>query len=323
MVIIVLTYVFIYKEAIQKDGFTGLIQVLMDRIHGYDFLLGLILVFFLMFLNWFLETIKWRFLIRKIEKVSLVRSFEAVLTGVSISSFTPNRVGEFFGRVFILKSSNPVEGILITVIGSMSQLLITLLSGSVALIIFVHQYFSDLILFHGYLYYAFIAVIIVFDLIILGLFFNVSFLSAIKERIIRNGFQKIRSYFRVFDFYHYHDLIIVFCLSLFRYIVFSFQYFLLLRLFRVPVPLGETLLLTSMIYFVMAIIPTIALSELGIRGSVALYMFGLYFTLHGLSAMDFNQGILAASTLLWVVNLGIPAILGSIFVFRLQFFRKP
>jgi hypothetical protein len=78
-----------------------------------------------------------------------------------------------------------------------------------------------------------------------------------------------------------------------------------------------------MIYFVMAIIPTIALSELGIRGSVALYMFGLYFTLHGLSAMDFNQGILAASTLLWVVNLGIPAILGSIFVFRLQFFRKP
>jgi hypothetical protein len=72
----------------------------------------------------------------------------------------------------------------------------------------------------------------------------------------------------------------------------------------------------------MAIIPTIALTELGIRGSVALYIFGLYsgqvLPVSGANSL----GIFAASTLLWTINLGIPALIGTIFVFRLQFFRK-
>jgi len=37
---------------------------------------------------------------------------------------------------------------------------------------------------------------------------------------------------------------------------------------------------------------------------------------------DLNLGILAASVLLWFINLGIPAIVGSAFLFRLQFFRN-
>jgi hypothetical protein len=32
-------------------------------------------------------------------------------------------------------------------------------------------------------------------------------------------------------------------------------------------------------------------------------------------------GILAASTSLWLINIGLPALLGMIFIFRLQFFR--
>jgi hypothetical protein len=33
-------------------------------------------------------------------------------------------------------------------------------------------------------------------------------------------------------------------------------------------------------------------------------------------------GILSAATLLWIINLVIPAVIGTFFVFRLKFFRK-
>ena len=76
-------------------------------------------------------------------------------------------------------------------------------------------------------------------------------------------------------------------------------------------------------YFIMAIIPTIALTELGIRGSVALYFFGIYAGRFPVLEGTANIGVFAASTILWMINLGIPALIGTIFVFRLQFFRKP
>jgi uncharacterized membrane protein YbhN (UPF0104 family) len=102
-----------------------------------DFLRTLVFVVLLMVVNWMLEALKWQKLISKIEKVSLLQSVVAVLTGVTISSFTPNRVGEYFGRAFILKKASHIEGILITILGSMSQLLITILTGSLAFLLFL------------------------------------------------------------------------------------------------------------------------------------------------------------------------------------------
>jgi hypothetical protein len=72
----------------------------------------------------------------------------------------------------------------------------------------------------------------------------------------------------------------------------------------------------------MALIPTVALSELGVRGSVAIYFFGFYFSLVHVYSGSLNFSILAASILQWVINLGIPSVAGSIFLFRLQFFRN-
>ena len=41
------------------------------------------LVVTMMFLNWFLEALKWRFLILKIEKVSIKRSVRAIFSGIT------------------------------------------------------------------------------------------------------------------------------------------------------------------------------------------------------------------------------------------------
>jgi len=287
-----------------------------------DFLRTLVFVVLLMVVNWMLEALKWQKLISKIEKVSLLQSVVAVLTGVTISSFTPNRVGEYFGRAFILKKASHIEGILITILGSMSQLLITILTGSLAFLLFLPVFMPGAEFIRGYLYYSFMAVVVFIDVLLLGLFFNLSFLSTWKERILQNNLNRIRRFFRVFTLYSNAELWVVMAFSFARYIVFSTQYILLLHVLGVNIPFHYGYLMISLIYFVMAIIPTITLTELGIRGSVGIYFFSFYFSPLTAVSAELNLGILMASVLIWVINLGLPAVAGSIFLFRLQFFRN-
>ncbi|MBE0648379.1 MAG: flippase-like domain-containing protein [Bacteroidales bacterium] len=322
VVILLLAYWFIYDQVFYRKNLPQIWKALMEDFNNDNFAWLLAGVILLMFVNWAIEAVKWRYLMAKIERINFWKSYEAVLTGVTVSSFTPNRIGEYFGRVFILNSGSRVEGILITILGSMSQLLITVFTGSAALLLFIPLYLTKYWDFNGYLYYVLVAIVVSFNALILGFYLNVSFLSTLKEKILRNGLKKIRKFFRIFAFYHNRELITVLLYSLFRYIIFSFQFFILLHIFNVPIPYLDAMMLISLIYFVMAIIPTIALTELGIRGSVALYFFGIYFSGMTGTMDEINFGVLAATTLLWAINLGVPALMGSVFVFRLKFFRK-
>ena len=322
VVIFAATYIFIYRQVFHKSNLPELLKTVEDDLRNPGFQSRLAVILALMVVNWCIEAYKWKYLIGKVEKVSLFKAFQAVLTGVSISSFTPNRVGEFFGRVFILKQASHIEGILITMVGSVSQLLVTIILGSAALLVFLPYHLPDTLYSHGYLFYGIVVIVILFDLLLLGMFFNLSVLSSLKERILQKGLQKLRRFFRVFAFYRNRELARVMLLSLTRYMVFTGQFFLLLRLFDVAIPYFHAMMLIALIYFIMAIIPTIALTELGIRGSVALYFFGLYFAQVHMNGGTLNAGVFAASTILWMINLGFPALLGTVFVFRLQFFRK-
>jgi|TARA_B100001964_G_C13941195_1_gene468998 hypothetical protein len=72
----------------------------------------------------------------------------------------------------------------------------------------------------------------------------------------------------------------------------------------------------------MTIIPTIALTEIGVRGSVSLFVFQHHFEKLGLWNSEIAIGVVSASSILWLINLIFPAIVGTIFVFSLRFFRK-
>jgi hypothetical protein len=275
-----------------------------------------------MLFNWSLEALKWRYLIGRVEPVSFSIAIQAVFTGISISTFTPNRVGEYIGRIFFLKKASHIEGIFITIVGSMAQLLVTILLGTTALLIFLPKYLSDLFLNQKHLYYTLFVLIVSLNMMMLALFFNISFLTTLKEKILPNRIKPVRKFFRVFSFYHNRELAIALALSFARYLVFSAQFFMLLRFFAIPIKYPEAMMIIALIYLIMTVIPTIALTELGIRGSVAIYLFSLWSSNTNPGTELFNAGVLAASALLWMINLGIPAIIGAFFIFRLQFFRK-
>jgi hypothetical protein len=103
-----------------------------------------ILVILLMLVNWSFEALKWRILIRHIQKISFFRAFRAILSGLSVSLAmnTPNGSGEYVGRILYVKEGNRIRAITLTFVGSMSQLIVTMLLGTIGLFLISSHFYS-------------------------------------------------------------------------------------------------------------------------------------------------------------------------------------
>jgi hypothetical protein len=96
----------------------------------------------------------------------------------------------------------------------------------------------------------------------------------------------------------------------------------MLRAFGLVNNFIDGILIISMIYFIMAVIPTFALTEIGIRWSVALFFIGLYYKNILNEDLATDSGTVIATTFLWIINLALPAIIGIFCIWQLKFFRK-
>lgn len=327
--IIFATYGFIYQQVFYKRNLNEIYDLLINSFNSSHSIYVILLLILLMFLNWGTEAFKWNFLINKIERINWLRSFEAVLTGVAVSSFTPNRIGDYFGRVFILEKANRIEGIFITILGSMSQLLVTFTVGTTCIYVMFLAYPETLLDYFNipaYIYDYFLwggAVLLVgINVLVVLLFLNISLLSSLAGRFKGKLTKRLSSYIHILSAYTIHELLGIIMLSFLRFVIFSFQMYLLLKLFGVNMLFLPAMVIIAVIFFVMTMIPTIAITELGIRSSVALFLIGVYYGNPLDMPMNMNTGIVAASTALWIINLAIPALIGAVFVFNLKFFRK-
>ncbi|WP_321539989.1 hypothetical protein [Flavobacterium piscinae] len=102
--------------------------------------------------------------------------------------------------------------------------------------------------------------------------------------------------------------------SLFRYLVFSHQFYFLLLLFDVNLPYPDALLTIFTMYFSASVVPTIHLMDVVVKGDVAVFLFG---------KLGVNQWtIVSITTLMWLLNLVIPVLIGSVFVLNYKPLRK-
>ena len=320
--IVVAVYVYIYYEVFYKRDINVMLDLLDKMMEDKAFLPLFVSASILMPLNLFLEAKKWQFLVSRSERVSMLTSMKAVFTGLSVSIFTPNRVGEFFGRIFFLKKTPPIEGIFMTVIGSISQLLVTIVVGSISLAFFLPAYYAPSDFSSELLMYSLFVVGFLANFIFLGLYLNISFITALSKRVFKPEWKHWNHYIEIFSAYKTSELLRVFGLSLLRYLVFSTQFFLFLRAFDVPLPLGEAMMLIPVIYLVTTSIPTIALSELGVRGSVSVFFIGVFMAGDFMGVHDLQLRVFAASTGIWLINIAIPALIGTLFVYHLRFIGK-
>ena len=95
-------------------------------------------------------------------------------------------------------------------------------------------------------------------------------------------------------------------LSLLRYSIFLLQYFALFQFFGVSLTLSISFITVAFVFLSMALIPAMALADLGIRGQLSLWIVG---------AFNSNLlGIVMTTTTIWFINLILPAIVGAAFL---------
>jgi hypothetical protein len=250
----------------------------------------------LMLINWGLESRKWRLLVRGLEPITIARSFVATIAGTAIGIITPNRVGEFAGRVLFLAPEHRIAGAFATVVGSIAQFVVTVALGMLGLIALALRATPDR---GDPMVSAWIGLCALVAAASLLLYFNPQLLRAAVARMpLLKRWEREAA---VLDRFSLPELRNVLLLSLARYGVFTAQFALLLHACAGLSP-AESVSTIPAVFLIGTLIPTAMLTELGVRGSVALALF---------DSGGNDPGIVLATTLLWLVNIALPAIAGA------------
>lgn len=295
----------LYKQVFTNTDVKEALQTLKSNlIHGRGWF---IIVIFLSIFNWSIEAFKWRYLVRKFEHISFFRSIIGILFGISFSLFTPNRLGEYGGRVLVL-THHRLIAIVSTLIGSYSQIVVNMTIGGLACLIYLWVY-VDL---HIYLWVAVLLIYALLSTFLFISFFNLEVVSVVFKKY--SIFKKIAPYTEIIGQYDSKDLKRLLAYSSFRYGTYCLQFLLLLKVFRTGVHWVDGLVLIPNVFFIQGILPTMAILDISLRGQIALQIIGKY-------ASGEMIDIIAASVVLWFVNLIVPAILGGIFAIFYKFSR--
>lgn len=267
-----------------------------------------------MILNWGLEARKWQLQLRPLEEVTFSTAFKSVLAGCSITMITPYRVGEYGGRILFLKEENRVDAIPINILGSISQLFITLLMGSLGLLYLIRsgndqQLFQSL---PGYTGSIFLLLSLMASLITFLLYFRAGVLVRLISKV--RYFKTFSNHLLLLKSFSRKQLLRILFLSFLRYVVFILQYLLLLKVMQVDISFFTCFRLLTVFYLIMAMAPTIGFTELPLRAALGVQVLQLY--------SNNLLGIQAASLGIWIINLVIPAIAGSLLIFGIKILKE-
>lgn len=273
------------------------------------------LVILLLGANFGIEALKWKVLVSSVQKVSFWKAVKATLSGHALVFNSINRFGESAARAIYLDEGHRLKGMAIAMVGSMSLILVNLVMGLLGML-YLRIYILDAT--HrleglSVFWLTGLMSVLSFGTILLGLmYYKLSWLIRLFEKIpliarykfVVEHMEKLRWQF----------LTKILLLSALRYVVFIVQYVLMMQVFEVGMSVADSAALVAVMLLVLSIIPSITLAELGIRGEVSLQLFGL--------VSSNLLGIIATTGSIWIINLIIPAMAGSVFLLGIRLFRN-
>ncbi|MNK25931.1 hypothetical protein D3C87_442610 [compost metagenome] len=303
--VVAFAFWFIYNKLTKHNDLKEFIK-LLESIPNQQIWWVLGSVFLLMLFNWGLEAVKWKQLIERVEQISLWRAIESVFCGLTWAVFTPNRLGEYGGRVFFLSPKRRIIGIVAMTVGNIGQLVLTNVFGAITVCIFAYRFIP----LEPILQAAICGVAFVFALFFIIFYFNIKWLNGLLLSI--KFTRKYQKFYAVLARYRKKELlrILLFCLA--RYAVFTTQYIIMFMWLIPGLKMMDVLMLVPILFFVQSTLPSLDLLDIGIRSVTALFFFK-YVTTQ-------NTAVVACIASIWLINIIIPAILGSYFVFKLNFF---
>lgn len=270
----------------------------------YKNIIWLICIVVLSIIHFSIEAKKWQILSIPFERINFKKAIAAILSGNTFSIFTPNRIGEYAGRILFLDEGKRIKGVAATIVGSLSQLISSYLLGFIGFIIFLFYYSN----YNNFIQISALFVGLIIWLILVFSYYNVkmAYWILLQLKLIR----KYAHYLSFLRRYKQKQLFELNVYSLIRYILFSLQYVLLIQLLFPEISLFIGFMVVFSIFFVQTITPSVALFELPLRGSIAIFFWNHFSVPESVA--------LSATFILWMLNIVIPAIFG---IFIILFIR--
>lgn len=297
--IVVGAFYFIYSKIIDNDNlkFTDFVSFLKkNSTFSVKNILFLVL---LSIFNWFFEILKWQQLVITIKPISFKSALIQSLAALTTSLITPNRIGDYGAKTMYYLKSMRTKIVMLNLLGNFSQMAITTFLGCIGFIMLSSRYAIEIN------YYKITRIAIV--TLIIGLFV----LFGIKQKRYKIKGFSITTILNFIKSIPLKTHLTTLLLSLIRYAIFSFQFYYLLTIFGANIDYTNAMMVITSMYLLSSIIPTIALFDMVVKGSIAVYLFGY---------LDVNElTILSITTLMWLLNFVIPSLIGSYFVLNFKF----
>jgi len=251
-----------------------------------------IFVCFLSFFNWFLEILKWQKLASFCKKTTFNKAAIQSLASLTASLITPNRIGEYGVKSLYFEKYLRKKIIGVNFVGNFYQLMATLFFGTLGLTYFVIEQ-PVKINFGSIVPYA-----IFLSFVIFTLFFIVT-----STNFIISYLRKIRDFLTKIPL-NLHLKVMLF--SFIRFIIFSHQFYFLLLFLHPDIQYLEAITSIGGVYLIASITPILSVFDFILKGSIAIWIFSFF---------NINPNtIVTITTLMWILNFAIPAIVGGYFV---------
>jgi hypothetical protein len=257
---------------------------------------GILFILSFSFLNRFFEILKWQNLVSHLRKISLSEATAQVLGALTAGIFTPNGLGEYAGKALFFEKSETKKIIFLNLICNGIQMILTIVFGFFGLMYFNANF--------NIITSKTVSVLFGLLVVVFLIIFSLKKIK-IKGYSVEKLIHKINEIPKPI---HQKNVL----LGLSRYLVFSHQYYFLFLAFDVHLPYLILLSAITSIYFLASSLPTFQFLDFAVKGSVAVYFFGL---------LGVNEWIVVfISTLMWFLNVVLPVLIGSYYVlnFKMQ-----
>jgi len=306
----------IYRQVLAKEDLTSFMASVQSQIATSN-PLWLIAAILLIPFNFIFENMKWRTLLKGVQPSPFWTSMKAILCGSTLGIVTPNRLGEYGGRVLYINPDDNWKAVYATAVGNLAQMIILLTFGWIgALVFFNAQIEIPTLLTSGSIFLGIASLtllcLLYFNVdIVIKLINRLPFLRRIKNRVRQ---WKSMQHLEILRSYDSSDLNKALGLGFLKYSVYTMQYLLLLYFFGIDVPVLFAIAGIASIYLIQTSIPLPAFVGLVARGELALLIWSYY--------SESPAHILGATFTLWVLNLLIPALIGLVLIYKVNILKS-
>lgn len=282
LLIVVCAFYYIYDQLANNNKLNWVL--FSEKFNKNKSVLGISFLLLLSVFNRFFEILKWQNLVSTLKPITLFEATNQALSSLTAGLFTPNGIGEYAAKALFFEKSQTKKIIFLNLICNGAQVIVSVLFGIIGL------------LYLGYYKWVLIIVGSVTGILILLFALKKINMKGFSIEILLQEISKISKYI------YYKNNYLAIC----RYLVLSHQYYFLFLAFDVQLPYFTLMAAIASVYFLASSLPTFQFLDFAVKGSVALYFFGI---------LGVNEWIVVfISTIIWFLNLVLPAVIGSYFV---------